>query len=456
MKYLYGIAIIICLILTSAISLAEPAAGERAKEGELLLTRFYSTPITSFERIKFGGSLKFTNYTYPQAAPNTDIRTSNRLIFKANMDARLDEHIQLFGQMRLRTDLPQSTVRTQVIPQEAYLNVNTSHVNFRGGYQIFSWGASDLYNPTDILNPRDYTDIFDFEKVGIVATKLTFSKGNFVVEGIWMPIPLEAYLPYQDSRFVQPFLTIENNPVFPIIGAPPADYDVTENYLDPPINIRSSQFGARVLATVGRFDLGLSYFNGYIKVPHQEIIAGRPDPQTGVIPVTVNHVYFREHLIGFNIAAGFKGLNLKSESALVIPYKTTHDLGGADDLHFIYTLGADYTFFELFGSHDFSINLEFAHRLNSETLSEIDFGNLFQKTLFARLEYKFSEFLKVRFSAIYNFYDRSYYLQPEIAWEPIDDLELKLGGNVLDGPSDSLFGLFDNQDRIYTSAQFFF
>jgi hypothetical protein len=271
-----------------------------------------------------------------------------------------------------------------------------------------------------------------------------------------MPIPLESYLPYYDSRFVQPFLTIENNPVFPIIGAPPADYDVTENYLDPPINIRSSQFGARILATIDRFDLGLTYFNGYKKLPDQEIIVGARDPTTGKIPVTVNQVYLREHIIGFNIAAGVKGVNLKTESALVIPYKTSHDVGGADALHFIYTLGADYTFYELFGKHDFSIILEYAHRLNSEELLAVDFGNLFQKTLFARLEYKFSEYLKLRFSTIYNFYDESYYLQPEVTWEPVDDLILKLGGNVLDGPSDSLFGLFDDQDRVYASAEFFF
>lgn len=453
MKRIWGIIIAISLSLTAATSLATQ---QQAKDGELMLTRFYSTPISSFERIKFGGSLKFINYTYPYSVPNTDIRTSNRLIFKANLDARLDEHVQLYGQMKLRTDLPQSTVRTRVIPQEAYLNVNLPHFNFRGGYQIFSWGVADIYNPTDTLNPWDYSDVFDFEKEGILATKFTFSRGNFVLEGIFMPIPDESELPYEDSRFVLPFLVTVGNPLFPIFGVPPANYDVTENILDPPISIKSFQYGARILATVGRFDLGLSYFNGYEKVPQLEIIAGLPNPQTGQIPVTINRVYLREHLIGFNIATGIKGLNLKSESALVIPYKSIHDVGAADNLHFIYVLGGDYIFRELFGKHDFSINIEFVHRINTEKLRTEDFGNLFQKSLFARLEYKLSEYLKLRFTANYNFDNCSYYLQPEISWEPIDDLVLKLGGNVLDGPSDTLFGLFDKQDRIYTSAKFFF
>jgi hypothetical protein len=377
-------------------------------------------------------------------------------VLKLDMDAKLDEHIKLYGEMKLRTDLPQSTIRTRVIPREAYLSVNVGDFNIRGGYQIFSWGAADFVNPTDRLNPYDYSDIFDFEKEGIPAVSVIWSRERLTFEGVWNFIPDESELPARDSRFVEPFMTEIDNPLFPVFGAPPADYDVTENNLAPPKRIQSSQFGARILATVGRFDLGLSYFNGYEKLPHPEVIVQRPDPVTGVIRVTVNEVYFREHVVGFNIATGYRGLNLKTESALVIPYHTTHDIGAAGKLHYKYVVGGDYTFFDLFDKHSFSINMEYIQEIDTAKPKTEEFGRLFLQSLLTRLEYRFSEYFRIRLLNIFNFDNHGYYLEPEIIWEPIDNLELRLGANILDGPSDSLLGIFDKDDRIYTSIKFYF
>ena len=450
---LLGAIIVVLLCCPAASSLADP---KPPRNGELSLTKFYTRPIQSFDRIKFGGSIKGTNYSYPYAFPNTDIRTSNRLIFKLFMDGRLDEYVQIYGKMKLRTDLPQSTIRTRVIPQEAYLSVNLDDVNIRGGYQIFSWGVADFINPTDRLNPYDYSDIFDFEKEGIPALSIAFSRGMFTLEGVWNFIPDESELPYRDSRFVEPFMTEIDNPLFPIFGAPPADYDVTENNLAPSKKIQNSQFGVRIRATVGRFDLGLSYFNGYEKLPHPEVIVHRPDPTTKVIPVTINEVFFREHMIGFNIATGYEGLNLKTESALVIPYHTAHNIGAAGSLHYTYVVGYDYTFFDLFDKHSFSIDMEYIQEIDTVKPKTEEFGRLFLQSLLTRLEYKFSEYFRIRLLNGFNFNNHAYYLEPEIIWQPIDDLELRLGANILDGPSDTLFGLFDKQDRIYTSVKYFF
>jgi len=453
---MHRLAFITSLLAALLIGASSNAGTIPPKDGELILTRFYTRPSESFQKFKFGGSFRFTNYTYPYTVPNTDIRTSNRMIFKLNMDARVDEHVRIFGDMKIRTDLPQSTVRTAVIPLEAFLDIDIKQFNLRAGYQIFSWGVADIYNPTDILNPRDYTDIFDFEKDGMPALRFTYTREKLSFEGIWMPFPLESELPYEDSRFVQPFLSTINNPLFPVIGIPPANVDLTVNYLTPPMSIRSSQFAARVLATVGRFDLGLSYFNGFEKIPNSEIIIGLPNPQTGIIPATVNNIYLREHIIGLSAVTGFKGLNLRGQGSLVIPYKTTHDVGSADDLRFVYVLGADYTFFDIFDKDDFTITLEFVHQINSVKQKREDFANPFQKTLFARLQYRLADHFKIEFTSIYNFDNTSYYLQPEVMWEPIDDLVFKLGANLLDGPSDTVLGLFDKQDRFYVSGTFYF
>jgi hypothetical protein len=453
-RLLWGAAAALAFLLAQTQAQARPS--RQADPGELSLTKFWKIPIHSFDRVKFGGSIEETNDTYPYAMPNTDIRSTNRLDFRFDMDARVDDHVELYGELKVRTELPQSPIETRVVPREAWLNVALDRWNVRAGYQIFTWGAANLYNPTDTLNPYDYTDIFDWDKEGIPALAVTYSTPKITIEGIWMPIPDESELPAPDSRFVEPFTSEIDNPLFPVFGVPPANYDVTVNYLDPKVSLRNSQFGARVLATVGRFDLGLSYYNGFEHVPHTEILAGIPDPVTKVIPVTANFVFLRRHVIGFDVAAGYEGLNLNMESALVIPYSTAHDVGTASKMSFTYAVGGDYTFFDLFGKNDFTIIMEFLQQINADKPHRGDFSNLIKQDLLNRLEYRFSQYLRARVTTIVDVSDGSYYVQPEVTWEPVDDLELTLGGNILDGPDDTFAGVFDKQDRVYAKVKYHF
>jgi len=451
------LALTISILLLCATSLAMAGTdSSQEKDTEFIFTKFYSTRISSFDIIKIGGSLEGSNYTYPISTPGTDIRSHNRLIFKLNVDGRLDDRVHVYAQMKVRSDLPQGNTRTRVIPQEAYLDVTLGDFGISGGYQIFSWGFADLMNPTDRLNPVDYSDLMDYEKEGIPALRLSFSHEKLLLEGIWMPIPDESELPDSDSRFFAPILASTNNPLLDIFHAPPGNYKFTIKALDPPIAWGSSQFGGRLFATLGRFDLGLSYFNGYEKRPYAEAIIGLPDPSTGEIPVTINEIFPREQVIGFNAATGFKGLNLKMESALVLPEKSSHDIGNADNNHFIYVIGGDYTFYELFGKHEFSINMEFMQEIHPSSDKKEYFGRLFERTLFSRLEYKFSEYFKILLYNAFNFDDHGYYIEPQIIWEPIDDLELKLKASIFDGPDTSLLGLFHDDKRINTSIKYSF
>jgi hypothetical protein len=183
---------------------------------------------------------------------------------------------------------------------------------------------------------------------------------------------------------------------------------------------------------------------------------GFPDPSTRVIPVTINEIFLREQVVGFNVATGFKGLNLKMESALVLPEKTTHNIGNSDQNHFTYIIGGDYTFYDLFGKHEFSIDMEFLQEIHPTYTKNDYFGRIFKRTLFSRLEYKFSQDVRMLLYSTFNFDDHGYYLEPQIIWEPIDDLELKLAGSVLDGPDTSLLGLFHRDERIRASIKYSF
>lgn len=81
---------------------------------------------------------------------------------------------------------------TRIRPGENYLSWSTDAFKLAAGYQVFAWGVADKVNPTDNLNPRDYT-------VGVNADKIPL----LAMDAIWYPTPsisLEAvFAPFEQA-----------------------------------------------------------------------------------------------------------------------------------------------------------------------------------------------------------------------------------------------------------------
>ena len=76
----------------------------------------------------------------------------------------------------------------QVKPLENYVSWSPSVFKFAFGYQIYSWGVADKVNPTDNLNPRDYTTGWNADKIPVLSADLNwYASDHISLEAVFVP-----------------------------------------------------------------------------------------------------------------------------------------------------------------------------------------------------------------------------------------------------------------------------
>ncbi len=134
--------------------------------------------------------------------------------------------------------------QTEYDLREAYLVWYPSFGEVSLGKQILAWGAADGNNPTDNLNAYNYYYMFltgTDRKIGSVSALVKYYGDNWQLEGVFIGEHRKNILPF-------------NEPDFPIPMPPEPPSYVP---IDAP-----AEWGARILTTLGNWDMSLSYFTG--------------------------------------------------------------------------------------------------------------------------------------------------------------------------------------------------
>jgi hypothetical protein len=105
----------------------------------------------------------------------------------------------------------------KVAPLENYISWSPSPLKLSMGYHIFAWGSADGRNPTDNLNPRDYTNIDNgAEKIPVLSASLNwYSSENLSFETVFLPAPGQSVFPldYQKALLAYGFGSVSYRPV---------------------------------------------------------------------------------------------------------------------------------------------------------------------------------------------------------------------------------------------------
>lgn len=133
----------------------------------------------------------------------------NRL--RIGLSAPLGERLYLFSSVEARFyDRPrtatsgdledvQEAFPLDVMLWEGYADVYGFlflNLDLRLGKQRIAWGRADQLNPTDNLNPDDFSDLIRFyEKLPTWAAKGTYYAGQFQITGVWVPTLTPILLP---------------------------------------------------------------------------------------------------------------------------------------------------------------------------------------------------------------------------------------------------------------------
>jgi len=256
----------------------------------------------------------------------------------------------------------------QVEFQEAYAELLLDRFELRLGLQKFAWGRLDTFNPTDILNPRRFTDPFVRResdlKVGIPALRAAYFLDTFgfienpSVTAVWVPVPVSFRFPLPEERWFPPAANVPEELVIPpgflapgLPGTTVTTALVTQN-APAAWRLDNGAGALRVSGTTASADWSLLYYGGPETAPAFDFTTSVFSPSArakidmGVMPdigdladlsatAVLTPRFGRIQLVGGDVSFPFHGFTVRGELAFgfdrFVP-RSTADLIGLDNI----------------------------------------------------------------------------------------------------------------------------
>lgn len=190
--------------------------------------------------------------------------------------------------------------------REAYIDWKGEMLALRVGRQVVSWGKADDIQITDVLNPRDETNVvaadYNESKLGVDAVRLSLLTDKTQVDAYWIPFFTPSILPLAKGNPL-------HSHVFPeeVDGVQihyPEKYD---DFDLPEKRLSKSELALRASAYTSVADLSLYGFYGWDDLPiiryNPDIIFGDGEdmPATSY-SIDVTGEYKRMYMIGADAA----------------------------------------------------------------------------------------------------------------------------------------------------------
>jgi len=397
-------------------------------------------------------TLEYRNYSYFKDESRGDGRDSiNEGRLNVEYDRYVTDNIRVYVNTLIQDDDDDFThgfvddfedddlKRNHLNFPEAFLDMYFNEFDLRLGKQIISWGKADAVNPTNNLNPTDYSNLLDDEDIGVVAVNFNYYWREWNLQLIGVPGFTPTRLPPRGTRF---------SLIPPETPLPVEDPELPSNTLE------NSQFGVRLKTTHQGWDFSINYYDGINDIPSPSLRMGM-GPFPFPIPVAIVPVYHRYRALGGNFATTFDMWGLHGEAAQLI-----FD-GDEEDSRIQYVIGFDYKKSDILFDHDLFVIVEYIglHEIEEadapETGTALD--RVFMSAFATNITYEFTEFTKLEIVGIMDFYQGDdYYVQPQLVHEVTDDLSVTVGLDLLGGPRDTFFGEFKENDRVYVKLKYTF
>lgn len=314
--------------------------------------------------------------------------------------------------------------------RETYLDYRHEWLSVRIGKQIFDWSVTDTVSPSDNINPRDWTDILQSERVGVPAACLRI-----------------GYNTYGELVYV-PWLTPSK---LPVIGGR-WERDLPPGLINGEQEIPGRDHGqvsVRAGATLEGFDFGAVYHRGYGYSPSFKL-SPASDTSFELVPV-----YRLEEVYSSSAAGALGAFNARCE----LGYFKQRD----EDDFLQYVLGIDREWSGIVRPVDsLYVLVQYANETviqhdNPVGFPTIDFRRILANAVMEKLTYSFDSqrTWTIKLEGAYNLGDGDSFFEPAIIWRK-RSFELEAGVNILSGGESTFFGGYGSNDRLYSKMTFKF
>mgnify|MGYP001465502605 FL=1 len=393
----------------------------------------------------------YQNWMAVRAAEENDIMLiRNRVRLDGNL---YGETVGGYFSIDIRNDGTSGEYDFETSFREAYVDLFFSNVEFRLGKQQVVWGKADGVFINDIVCPLDMSMFllqdFDNIRMGLPMAKANLYLGNWMLEGLWIP----KFEPWQ-------FAEAGSDWEFTLSVPPDTVWDLIPNVIHlndeelPENSLENSEFGLKLSTFLLGADISLLYLDGYADHPSIQVvdttITGSPIPTQ--IDTYLSPTYYRSPMYGLNFSRPVFTTVIRGELGYFANRRFSNvNMQTVTSDYFSGMMGLDFT-----GPLGSSISFQAIHRqimdyksgmVDDETeqmATATISGSFLRETVIASV----LGLADVNEDAGLGRLDISY------AWS--DALRISLGGFLLWGNEDTLFGQFDVNDNIYLKIKYSF
>lgn len=386
--------------------------------------------------------------------------------------------------------------------REAYIEVYDfliKGLDIRAGRQRIKWGTADKINPTDVINPYDAEDIWDFGRhLGSEAIDLKYYRNKWRFEAVWVPYFRKARLPLGEMKDV--FMNYGNIPSGILVNVsdtlPLLPFGLHVNSFSLSDNLPSSDL---IRSGSWSFKAGLQIFGFDFSLSYQYIRDGFPLPASTKIGIdsidmifpfnaylntTTTLVYPRFHVAGLDLAGSIGNIGIWFEAAAFFPQdKIIHTIVEPDMKSFVlenygldldiqtpvfpdntvldkkpyvqYVAGADYTFRE--GTYvNFQFTHGFFHERGRDNLNDYFLFRAEKSILDGKLKLALlgGGVAVSDWKALSDNYGFIY--TPEIAYRPNDNTEISLGARLINARGKGFLPSLKGKDEVFIKITYNF
>jgi hypothetical protein len=262
------------------------------------------------------GFVELRGFGFPQSATNDArrgvadtllrqelfLKPVRWLQFSLGVDLRESTHDEVEDEWRLDLE-DRGVLRPRAGVRRLAMAITTRHVSLDLGKQFIRWGRADILSPVDRFAPRDYLNVLDSEFLPVIGARASVRAGGETFEMVWVPQMTPSRLPLVGRRWtiVPPeasgFALEDRGAIFP----------------------EKSEQGFR-WSHAGRFEMGLSFFDGFNHLPDIEAAI---DPDQGTVGLTRTYSPLRSY--GGELSVPTPAFTLKGEAAYFTSPTSTSD-----------------------------------------------------------------------------------------------------------------------------------
>ncbi len=394
----------------------------------VFMVLIFSSSLNAEEKISYQGYLELNNYYYfeqdesyvPEAVLSFKLKIllSEKCQFKTELKARYN-----YLELEKGVFLEDSEYRPFLSVEESYLTYSWQKADFYAGIRKINWGITDRFNPIDLINPVDSTDLINDRKIGLPLVAVNYYLGDFRLETVVAPYFIPNRLPPAESYF--------------FFGS-----DLPEEKELPAFSLENVQAGILLAWEYENLELTGMGYHGYDHLPFVELQFLSP------IAMQVNYSYEKMMAFGGGFEFAIQQVVLRGEGAHYhYPNLVNQD-------YTQYVVGLDYSFGQIVDTYNLYLTLQYIGE--TPTVEDIfwvrhlltDAGSV--KVIFG------NEFLEAGLESVYNFPNSGLILIPSVNYNFKNNISLHGEYNYFSGEKESFWEYNQKNQRLIFTVKYSF